>query len=73
LLGTVAGVVLRDMSLHCFFGVTSSVKCMAHRDVSMMCRGFVAPSLVMLGSFFVMMCRMLQVFCNLFVMSCGFL
>jgi len=31
---------------------------MAHREVSMMCRRFVASSLVMLGSFLVMMRRM---------------
>jgi len=31
---------------------------MAHRDVSMVRRCFVASSLVMLGSFLVMMCRM---------------
>jgi hypothetical protein len=73
LLGTVAGVVFCDMGLHCFFGVTSSVKYMAHRDVSMVCRGFVASSLVMLGGFLVMKRRMLQVFCSLFVVSCSFL
>jgi hypothetical protein len=69
----VGGVVLRDMGLHCFFGVTSSVKYMAHRYVSMMCRGFVASGLVMLGGFLVMKRRMFQVFCNVFVVSCSFL
>jgi len=46
---------------------------MAHRYVSMMCRGFVASSLVMLGGFLMMKRRMLQVFCNLFVVLCSFL
>jgi hypothetical protein len=72
LLGTVA-IVLLDMGLHCLFGVASSVNYMARRDVSMMCRGFVASSLVMLGSFFVMKRRMLEVLCNLFVVSCSLL
>jgi hypothetical protein len=72
LLATVA-IVLRDMGLHCLFGVTSGVKDMAHRDVSMVCRGFVASSLVMLGGFLMMKRRMLQVFCNLFVVSCSLL
>jgi hypothetical protein len=35
---------------------------MAHRDWSMVCRCFVAPSLVMLGGFLVMMRRMRKVF-----------
>ena len=68
-----AGVVFRDMGLHCFFGVASSVNYMARRDMRMMCRGFVVSSLVMLGCFLVMKRRMLQVFCNLFVVSCCFL
>src|SRR5215470_1168467 len=46
---------------------------MAHRDVSMVCRGFVVSSLVMLGGFLMMKRRMLQVFCNLLVVSCGLL
>jgi hypothetical protein len=72
LLGTVV-IVLRDMGLHCLFGVASSVKYMAHRDVSMVCRGFVASSLVMFGSLLMMKRRMLQVFCDLFVVSCSLL
>jgi hypothetical protein len=72
LLGTVA-IVLRDMGLHCLFGVVSSVKYMAHRYVSMVCRGFVASSLVMFGGFLMMKRRMLQVFCDLFVVSCSLL
>jgi len=39
----------------------------------MMCRCFVASSLVMLGGFLMMKRRMLQVFCNLFVVLCSFL
>jgi hypothetical protein len=66
-------IVLRDMRLHCFFGVASSVKYMTHRDVSMVCRGFVASSLVMFGSFLMMERRMLQVFSDLFVVSCSLL
>jgi hypothetical protein len=61
LFGTVT-IVLLDMSLHCLFGVASSVNYMAHCNVSMMCRRFVAPSLVVLGGFLVMKRRMLQVF-----------
>jgi hypothetical protein len=65
--------MLRDMGLHCLFGVASSLDYMAHRDVSMVCRGFVVSSLVMLGGFLMMKRRMLQVFCDLLVMSCGLL
>ena len=72
LLSTVA-IVLRDMGLHCLFGVAPSVDYMAHRDVSMVCRGFVVSSFVMLGGFLMMKRRMLQVFCNLLVVSCGLL
>jgi len=61
LLGTVT-IVLLDMGLHCLFGVTSSVNYMAHCDVSMMCRRFVAPNLVVLSGFLMMKRRMLQVF-----------
>jgi hypothetical protein len=61
LLGTVT-IVLLDMGLHCLFGVASSVNYMAHCDVSMMCRCFVAPSLVVLGGFLTMKGRTLQVF-----------
>jgi hypothetical protein len=49
LLGTVA-IVLLDVGLHCVFELVSSVNYMAHRDVGRMCRGFVAPSLVMLAA-----------------------
>ena len=49
MLGTVT-IVLLDVGLHCLSGVVSSVNYMAHRDVGMMCRGFVAPSLVMLAA-----------------------
>ena len=72
MLATVA-IVLRDMGLHRLFGVAPSVDYMAHRDVSMVCRGFVVSSLVMLGGFLMMKRRMLQVFCNLLVVSCGLL
>ena len=72
LLGTVTTVLL-DMGLHCLFGVASGVNYMAHRDVSVMCRGFVAPCLVILGGLLVMKRRMFQVFCNVFVVSCSLL
>jgi hypothetical protein len=72
LLGTRTTVLL-DMGLHCLFGMASSMKYMAHRDVSMVCRGFVVSSLVMFGGFLMMKRRMLQVFCNLFVVSCSLL
>jgi hypothetical protein len=72
LLGIVA-IVLRDMGLHGLFGVASGVNYMAHRDVSMMCCGFVVSSLVMLGGFLMMKRRMLQVFRNLFVVSSSLL
>ena len=61
LLGTVT-IVLLDMGLHCFFGVASSVNYMAHCGVSMMCRRFVAPNLVVLSCLLMMKRRMLQVF-----------
>jgi hypothetical protein len=60
LLGTVA-IVLLNMGLHRLFGVASSVNYVAHRDVSMVCRGFVASTLVMLGGFLVMTRRMRKV------------
>lgn len=66
-------IVLLDMRLHCLFGVVSSLNYMARRDVSMMCCCFVASSLVMLGSFLVMMRRVLQALCNVFVVSRSFL
>jgi hypothetical protein len=72
LFGTVA-IVLRDMGLHCLFGVVSSLEYMAHSDVSMVCRGFMASGLVMLGGFLMMKRRMLQVFCDLFMVSRSFL
>ena len=72
MLGAVT-IVLLDMGLHCLFGMASRANYMAHRHVSMMCRGFVASSLVMLGGFLVMRRRMLQVLCNLFVVSCSLL
>jgi hypothetical protein len=68
LLGSGTAVLL-DVGLHRLSGVVSSVNNVARRDVSMMCRGFVAPGLVMLGGFFVMRRRMLQVLCNMFVVS----
>jgi len=55
-------IVLLDMGLDCLLGVASSVNYMAHCDVSMMCRCFVAPSLMVLGGFLMMKRRMLQVF-----------
>jgi hypothetical protein len=54
-------IMLLDMGLRCLFGVASSVNYMAHRDVSMMCRCLVTPGLVVLGSFLMMIRRMLQV------------
>jgi hypothetical protein len=54
--------VFVDMGLHCLFGVASGVNYVARRDVSVVCRCFVAPSLVMLGSFLMMMRSMREVF-----------
>ena len=65
--------VLFDVGLYCLLGMASGVNYMTRRDVSMMCRGFVAPGLVMLGGFLVMRRRMLQVLCNMFVVSCSLL
>jgi uncharacterized membrane protein len=47
--------------LHGLFGVASGMTYVAHRHVSMVCRCFVASSLVMLGSFLVMMRPMQKV------------
>jgi hypothetical protein len=58
MLGT---IVFLDMGLHCLFGVTLRMNHMAHRSVSMVCRCFVVPGLVVLGSFLMMKRRMLQV------------
>jgi hypothetical protein len=66
-------IVLLDVGLHCLSGVVSSVNYMAHRDVGMMCRGFVAPSFVVLRGFLVMRRRMLQVLRDMFVVSCSLL
>jgi hypothetical protein len=66
-------IVLRDMGLHCVFGVASRMNHMSHRGVSMVCRGFVMSSLVMFGGFLMMKRRMLQVFCDLLVVSCSLL
>jgi hypothetical protein len=63
LLGSGA-TVLRDMGLRCLFRVVSRVNYMARRGMSMVRRGFVASSLVMLGGFLVMRSRMFQVLCN---------
>ena len=65
--------VFLDMGLHCLFGVASRMNHMSHRGMSMVCRCFVASSLVMLGGFIVMPRRMREVFRNFFVMSCGLL
>src|SRR5215467_5065570 len=70
MLGT---IVFLDMGLHCLFGVAPRMNHMSHRGVSMMCRGFMASRLVMLRGFLMMKRRMLQVFCNLLVVSCGLL
>ena len=43
-------IVLLNMGLHCLFGMASGVNYMAHRDVSVMSRGFVAPCLVCLAA-----------------------
>ena len=61
MLGTLT-IVLLDMGLHCLFGVASRVNYVAHCDVSMMCRCFVAPNLMELGGFLVMKRCMLQMF-----------
>jgi hypothetical protein len=53
--------VLLQVGLHCLFGVAPGMTYMAHRDVSMVGCGFVAASLVMLGRFLVMTCRMRKV------------
>jgi len=60
-LGTGTSVLL-NMGLYCLFGVASGVNYVARRDVSMVCRCFVTPSLVMLGGFLVMMRRMRKMF-----------
>jgi hypothetical protein len=59
MLGT---TVFLDMGLHCLFGMTLRMNHMSHRGVRMVCRCFVAPSLVMLGGFLMMMRRMRKVF-----------
>ena len=59
MLGT---IVFLDMGLHSLFSVASRMNHMSHRGVSMVCRCFMASSLVMLGGFVVMMRRMREVF-----------
>jgi hypothetical protein len=61
LLGTGATVLL-NMGLHCLFGLASGMNQMAHSDVSMVSRCFVAASLMMFGSFLMMMRRIRKVF-----------
>jgi hypothetical protein len=61
LLGT-GTTVLVNVGLHCLFGVASSVNYMTRRHVGMVCRRFVTSSVVVLGSFLVMMSRMRKVF-----------
>jgi hypothetical protein len=65
--------VFLDMGLHCLFSVASRMNHMSHRGVRMVCRCFVASSLVMLGGFLVMVRRMREVFRNFFAMSCSLL
>ena len=65
--------VLLDVGLHRLLAVASGMNYMARRNVSVMRRCFVASSLVVLGSFLVMMCCMRKIFCNFLVMSCSLL
>jgi hypothetical protein len=53
--------VLLEVGLDRFFGVTPGMTYMAHRHVSMVSCCFVVASLVMLGRFLMMACRMRQV------------
>jgi len=43
--------VLLNAGLHCLFSMASSMNCIAAVDVSRVCRGFVASSLVMFGGY----------------------
>jgi hypothetical protein len=66
-------IVLLDMGFHCLFGVAPGMNYVASRHVSVVCRGFVASSLMMFGSFFMVVSRMGKVFRDFFVVSCSLL
>jgi hypothetical protein len=66
-------IVLLDMGFHCLFAVAPGMNDMTGRDVSMVCRGFVASGLMMFGSFFMMASRVGKVFRDFFVVSCSLL
>jgi hypothetical protein len=70
--GTVA-IVLLEMGFHCLFGVAPGMNDVTSRHVSMVCRGFVVSSLMMFGSFVMMVSRMSKVFRDFFVVSCRLL
>ena len=66
-------IVLLDMGFHRLFGVAPGMNDVTSRHVSMVCRGFVVSSLMMFGSFFMMMSRVGKVFRHFFVVSCRLL
>jgi hypothetical protein len=66
-------IVLLDMGFHCLFSVAPGMNYVASRDVSMVCRGFVAAGLMMFGSFLMMASRVGKVFRDFFVVSCSLL
>lgn len=61
MLGT-STTVLLDMGLYCLFGVASGLNEVPRRDMSMVCRGFVTSSLMMLGGFLMVTRRMRKMF-----------
>lgn len=67
--GAVA-IVLLDMGFHRLFGVTSGMNYMTSCHVGMVCGGLVASTLMMFGSFFMMVSRVGKVFRDFFVVSC---
>jgi hypothetical protein len=66
-------IVLLDVGFHCLFGVAPGMNYVTSRDVSMVCRGFVASGLMMFGSFLMMASRVGKVFRDFFVVSCSLL
>jgi hypothetical protein len=70
--GTVA-IVLLDMGFDRLFGVAPGMNYVTARHVSVVCRGFVVSSLMMFGSFFMMVSRVGKVFRDFFVVSCRLL
>jgi hypothetical protein len=66
-------IVLLDMGFDCLFAVAPGMNDVTGRDVSMVCRGFVASGLMMFGSFFMMASRVGKVFRDFFVVSCSLL